>query len=281
MKDGRSDADTSPDTWTPHLGGERVVEGIHYGWLMKDHLARYDYVSRLCRGRRVLDVATGSGYGANILRQNGAASVVAVDREQAALDYAADRYGTDGLEWLHGDAYDLPFDHEFDVVISFETIEHLKEPERFVEQCKQAVRSDGVYVVSTPENVGGPFVSEYHELEFNRTEFRELLDRHFDSVELLGQRREVALPIKVLDGFPDRYWQSIVDRGRGSHRLYTVMDRINKAPNVALARIAGMGETWRERILPLDEPIRHSFLLTDHYYVMLGICRLMTSAGAA
>jgi hypothetical protein len=56
-----------PEEWEPHLGGERVVEGIHYGWLMKDHLARYHFAAQYCRGMRVLDVATGTGYGANIL----------------------------------------------------------------------------------------------------------------------------------------------------------------------------------------------------------------------
>ena len=271
---------SSPDPaerWTPHLGGERVVEGIHYGWLMKDHLARYQYAAPVCRGKRILDVATGSGYGANILRANGAANVVAVDREQAALDYAADRYGTDRIEWVNADAYELPFDGEFDVVVSFETIEHVKEPGRFVQQCKKAMKADGVYVVSTPENVGGPFVSPYHELEFNRHEFQELLERHFGSVELLGQRRELALPIRLLGNLPDRYWRSIVERGRGSHRLYRVMDRVNKAPNYALAHIAGMADSWRERIVPLDEKIRLSMLLQDHYYVMIAVCRQPTT----
>ena len=279
MDDSPSDAQIS-QKWTPHLGGERVVEGIHYGWLMKDHVARYEFASPLCRGRRVLDVATGTGYGASILRRNGAAAVVAVDREQAALDYAANRYGSDGLEWINADAYDLPFEDEFDVVVSFETIEHLKDPERFVEQCKKAMTPDGTYVVSTPENVGGPFVSEYHELEFNRVEFRELLERHFASVTLLGQRREVALPIRPLGRLPDRYWDSMRDRGHWSHwrhRLYTVMDRVNKAPNYALASTAGMRDAWRARILPIDEPMRHSFLLKDQYYVMIAICGLSTA----
>src|SRR5207244_3069057 len=73
------------EKWTPNLGGERVVEDIHYGWLMKDHLARYHFAAPYCADKRVLDVATGTGYGANILRKQGAAEVVAVDREQAAL----------------------------------------------------------------------------------------------------------------------------------------------------------------------------------------------------
>lgn len=256
-----------------NLGGERVVEGVHYGWLMKDHIARYEFVSSYCRGKRVLDVATGTGYGANILRRNGAAEVVAVDREQGALDYAADRYGTDGLIWMNRDAYDLQFREEFDVVVSFETIEHLKEPEKFVVQCKRAVKRDGLFVVSTPENVGGPFVSRYHELEFNRAEFRELLERHFPHVELFGQRRELALPIRVLGGFPSRYFQWMLAHDKGSHRLYTLMDRMNKAPNMVLARLRGYGESWRERILPLEDPLQTSIFLKDHYYVMMAFCR--------
>ena len=64
----------SPHRPDPHdfgtdLDGEQMVDGVNYGWLMRDHIARYEYVSRFCRGKRVLDVATGSGYGAAILRQ--------------------------------------------------------------------------------------------------------------------------------------------------------------------------------------------------------------------
>jgi SAM-dependent methyltransferase len=258
--------------WTPGLGGERVVEGIHYGWLMKDHLARYEWASPYCQGMRVLDVATGTGYGAAILRRNGASEVVAVDQEQTALAYAADRYGTDGLHWLYGDAYELGFSAEFDTVVSFETIEHLKQPEDFVLQCKRAMKPGGRFLVSTPENVGGPFVSLYHELEFSRAEFRDLLTTHFEQVELLGQRRELKLPIKVLGDFPSLYWERGMSRGHSSHRLFTAMDRLNKAPNLALAWAGGMRESWRARILPIDEPIRRSRLLEDHYYVMIGVC---------
>jgi 2-polyprenyl-3-methyl-5-hydroxy-6-metoxy-1,4-benzoquinol methylase len=262
------------EKWVPNLGGERVVEDIHYGWLMKDHLARYHYAKSFCRGKRVLDVATGTGYGANILRQGGAAEVVAVDREQAALDYATGRYGTNGLRWVNGDAYNLPFDKEFDVVVSYETIEHLKEPEKFVVQCKKAMKPDGLYMVSTPWNVGGPYVSDFHEHEFSKEEFDELLRRHFRTVSMVGQRRELKLPLRPLGGIPDAYWKAKIHYGRGSHKLFTVLDRINKVPNYVLAWATGVGETFREQIRPIDEPIKRSPLLKDHYYVMIAMCRL-------
>jgi 2-polyprenyl-3-methyl-5-hydroxy-6-metoxy-1,4-benzoquinol methylase len=262
----------APDRWTPDLGGERVVEGIHYGWLMRDHLARYEFAVELCRGKRVLDVATGTGYGASILRRSGAREVVAVDREQGALDYAAERYGTDGLRWVNADAYQLPFEREFDVVVSFETIEHLKDPERFVRECKRLIKPGGLYIVSTPENVGGPFCSIYHELEFTRAEFRALLGRHFPRVELLGQRRELSMALRPLGNLPERYWHSRIRSSSFSARLFTVLDRVNKAPNLALAWLCGMGDRYRRRIRPIDEPLRESALLRPHYFAMIAIC---------
>jgi 2-polyprenyl-3-methyl-5-hydroxy-6-metoxy-1,4-benzoquinol methylase len=260
--------------WQPELGGERVVEGIHYGSLMRDHIARYHFAAGHCRGQRVLDVATGTGYGANILRRQGATEVVAVDREQGALDYAAQRYGTDGLRWLNGDAYQLPFKQEFDVVISFETIEHLKDPERFVRECKRVLKPGGLYIVSTPENVGGPYCSDFHEFEYTREEFRTVLKKQFSTVELFGQRRELSMVVRPLGTLPDRYYQARIHHGRGSHRLYTFMDRMNKVPSCLLAWAAGVGDKFRSEIRPIDEPVRRSRLLKAHYFAMIGICRI-------
>jgi 2-polyprenyl-3-methyl-5-hydroxy-6-metoxy-1,4-benzoquinol methylase len=264
---------TSIEEWSPDGYGERVVEGINYGWLMRDHIARYHFAAPYCTGKRVLDVATGTGYGANILCQAGATEVVAVDREQRALDYAAHRYGTDRLRWVNGDAYDLNLPRDFEVVVSFETIEHLKDPERFVVECKRVLKTGGLFIVSTPENVGGPFVSVHHELEFTRAEFRDLLGRHFSSVELLGQRRELTLPIRPLGALPDRYLHERIYRGRGSQGLFKLMDRINKAPSHVLAWAAGFDESFRNQIRPIDAPIKKSAFLKPHYFAMIGLCR--------
>jgi hypothetical protein len=128
--------------------------------------------------------------------------------------------------------------------------------------------------VSTPLNVGGPFVSDYHEIEFTRPEFQALLERYFPLVHLFGQRRELSMRIKPLGDRPQRYWNSHIQHGQGNHRWFTLLDRMNKAPNMLLSWMLGLGESFRTEIRPIDEPIRRSSLVNPHYYVMIGVCRV-------
>jgi len=261
------------DAWLPSNGGERMIDGVDYGWQMRDHIARYHFARSYCVGKRVLDVATGTGYGAEILRNHGALQVVAVDRDDDALDYARRRYGTKALSWVKGDAYALPFEAEFDVVVSYETIEHLKDPERFAAECRRVLKPGGVYIVSTPLNVGGPFVSIHHELEFSPGEFQELLGRHFSSIEMFGQRRELLPLVKPLGTIPDRYRESIMQTGKGSVRLFKFLDRVNKVPAHVVAWAMGYGESIRSQIRPLRDTLPMTPLLKPHYYAMIAICR--------
>jgi ubiquinone/menaquinone biosynthesis C-methylase UbiE len=262
------------EKWIPGHGGERMVDGVDYGWQMRDHLERYRFASPYCRAKRVLDVATGSGYGAEVLRKHGASVVVAVDRNADALDYAKQRYGSDGLRWTQGDAYALPFESEFDVVVSYETIEHLKEPERFVIECKRVLRPGGLYIVSTPLNVGGPFVSRHHELEFSLREFEELLGRHFSNIAMFGQRRELVPRVRPFGDIPGRYMESHIMQGRGNVTLFKLADRLNKVPNLVLLWASGWTEAVRSQIRPMYEKIRLSPLVKPHYASMIAVCRV-------
>jgi ubiquinone/menaquinone biosynthesis C-methylase UbiE len=260
--------------WIPGQGGERMTVGIDYGWQMRDHMARYHFAVPYCQGKRVLDVATGTGYGADILRSRGALDVTAVDRDEDALGYAERRYGTKGVHWLKGDAYALQFDPgQFDVVVSYETIEHLKEPERFVRECKRVVKPGGLYIVSTPVNIGGPFVSEHHELEFSPGEFQELLGRYFSNIELYGQRRELIPVAKPLGKIPEIYRESRIMQGKGNPAIFKLLDRLNKVPSHVLAWAMGYGESIRSQIRPFNAPLAMTPLLQPHYYVMIAICR--------
>ena len=121
--------------------GERLLPEHHGGQLVHaEHLARYRLAAQLAPGRRVLDCACGEGYGAALMAAAGAKSVTAADIDQATVDHVRDRYGIDAHR---ADVRCLPFeDGAFDLVVSFETIEHVQEPERALDELAR-VRAPG------------------------------------------------------------------------------------------------------------------------------------------
>src|SRR5207302_7098314 len=84
---------------------ERLVPGDGERGLEVQHRARYQWACRHVRGRSVLDVATGTGYGAAMLRRAGARTVYALDSSLAALQFSRRQY--DVLA-LRADAHQLP-----------------------------------------------------------------------------------------------------------------------------------------------------------------------------
>jgi SAM-dependent methyltransferase len=168
---------------------ERLVPEEAVEASLQEHLARYRFARERVRGR-VLDVACGTGYGTSMLQ------AVGVDLSLEALRYARRHPAA----YVAADAARLPFGRVFDAVVSFETIEHVPDPGRFVADCARVLKPGGVFLVSTPNReLWSPRspkpVQRHHVKEFNRREFLEVL-RPFN-VQLFGQlmltRRGAAL----------------------------------------------------------------------------------------
>jgi SAM-dependent methyltransferase len=171
---------------------ERIVPGEAEPGVDALHLKRYDFAAPLCAGRRVLDAACGVGYGSERLLRSGAAQVVGVDVSEDAITYARTHYSAPGLSFEVMDVATLGFDAaSFDVVCSFETIEHVDEAGRTLAEFARVLTANGTLVVSTPqvERTTTSPANPYHRVEFSRNDFESLLREHFDAIELYGQRR--------------------------------------------------------------------------------------------
>jgi SAM-dependent methyltransferase len=180
---------------------ERAVPGDPlWAELAAPHLARYLFAMDYARGRRVLDAASGSGYGAGLLRWGGAASVVGVDLDAAAVAEAQKRFGGDGVEFLADDCEALTrLSGPFDLICNFETIEHLERPERFLAAAARLLAPGGTLLTSTPDRavspppVAGRPRNRFHVNEWYREEFRQLLAAQFTEIEIRAQVRGTAL----------------------------------------------------------------------------------------
>jgi 2-polyprenyl-3-methyl-5-hydroxy-6-metoxy-1,4-benzoquinol methylase len=113
------------------------------------HLRRYQTASRYVQGKRVLDIASGAGFGTKMLKEAGAVSVTGVDIAPTSIQYAQDHYQVPGIEFIQADAE--VFEAEpFDVIVSFETIEHVPHPDKFLAQIRKLLRPDGHFLLSVP-----------------------------------------------------------------------------------------------------------------------------------
>lgn len=180
--------------------GERVIPGKVEPDLFNEHFARYAYAQHFCTGKYVLDTGCGVGYGSRHLAET-ALSVVGIDADPLALRYANSHFQAANVSYMAGDCQVLPFDSgSFDVVISFELIEHLPDAEKYLAEVKRVLKSDGIFVVSTPnteiysEHRAGE-ANPFHVREWNLGEFTALLNRYFPSVQVLGETHFVAVGI--------------------------------------------------------------------------------------
>lgn len=198
--------------------GERVIPGQVDTDLWNEHLARYVFAARLCRNKKVLDVGCGAGYGTAQLAQE-AYFTVGVDLAADALVYAASHYSRPNLVFLPASCTALPFRAQsFDLVASFEVIEHIVEWREMIEEARRVLRPDGQFIVSTPNALyyrearaqAGPNPYHYHEFEFN--EFREVLEAVFPSVTLFLQNHSAGIVFQPVD--PDEAAEVVVAERR-------------------------------------------------------------------
>lgn len=185
---------------------ERIVPAETEPGIVAIHLKRYEFARAFCDGRDVLDAGCGVGYGAAYLAET-ARRVVGVDRSEEAISYARAHYAGAKVEFEVADVLELPFPEDaFDVVCSFETIEHVRDPPQLVAEAARVLREGGAFLCSTPhvETTVLQPDNPFHEVELSPDDFELLLRAEFSQVELFGQvrrqtrRHELAQRLDVL-----------------------------------------------------------------------------------
>ncbi len=171
--------------------GERFIPGMPAS-IELEHVHRYRLAAQLAKGLRVLDVASGEGYGTAMIAA-AAEHAIGVDISEDAVVHARSTHRAANLEYRVGSAAALPVDSaSIDLVASFETIEHHDQHEEMMREIKRVLKPGGVLLISSPNKLeysdAREFENEFHVKELYLEEFRDLLKRHFANLEIHGQR---------------------------------------------------------------------------------------------
>lgn len=180
--------------------GERMIPEEHKGGqTYGEHIARYDAATNLVKGKRVLDIACGTGYGTALLAK-AAKSVVGVDVSAQAVEYATKKFARDNVTFRKGNGRDIPAKTaEFDVVVSYETIEHLQDYPGFIDEIKRVLKKDGLLIISTPNDKEFPVGNHFHLHQFEENELESLLKKSFKNLDKYYQATWVANIISCRD----------------------------------------------------------------------------------
>ena len=162
--------------------GERLHAGSAlFGVDLARHRAAYAFAATLARGGDVLDLGCGSGYGAADLAEH-SGLLVGVDRVRPD---PASRRG--GARFLRADIAGLPLaPASFDLVVSFQVIEHLDEPAPYLDAMARLVRPHGTVLITTPNVLTSDRVNPFHVHEYESRELWGVLEPHFEAVEMRG-----------------------------------------------------------------------------------------------
>lgn len=187
--------DNQPDGVPPlELTGERTLPDVpEENYWYQRHLVVYEWIAERVAGMRVTDLACGEGYGSNVLAAE-AADVVGVDANPEAHAHASARYQRDNLSFERDLVENVAGPR--DAIVFLQTIEHIEDPGALVERIAAVAP---LAYISTPNRLTlAPEGAEksdnpWHLREYTAAEYRELIEPHFSSVEILGLHHAAKL----------------------------------------------------------------------------------------
>lgn len=223
--------------------GERFVPGSASGLLEAEHVQRYTFATNYAKGKSVLDIACGAGYGSYLLRAGGATRVIGVDISAEAIQFANDHYRSDEITFVVHDAEQFK-NGSYDMITSFETLEHLDKRQQFLENTRSMLNEHGILIMSTPNKlITSPMKSPseirntFHTYEYLEEEFVSALQKAgFTRIQKFGQH-----------AYPWFFRNQIVSRLLRRHLHYDTLETAQVRPliNNAIPRyfvfIAGTG----------------------------------------
>ncbi len=239
------------------------------------HQKAYEEAEKLARGKTVLDLGCNHGYGTRTISRN-AASVIGLDVSARAIETARRRYPDLDFRLFDGGALPFP-DRQFDLVTSFQVIEHVAGVADYLAEIRRVLRPGGLVVFTTPNaairlDPGMRPWNRFHVREYTGDELRQTLREAFPQVEVHGlfgtealQAIEVARCRKARDIARWRAGNLAVPVSAGGIRMAMTGLALRWLSPRAATRLAEFART-AQRLWPRDRRLSERFSTADLAY---------------
>lgn len=189
-------------------GGENICPDIHND-LYYAHLSIYSFASRYVAGARVLDLGCGAGYAAPLLIEAGAREVVGLDIDPLNVRFARRRYAQPTVSFLRGSAEHPPSLGAFDVVVSSNVFEHLRDLEAALRHVRDVLSPAGRFILAVPPIVDRSSLAEnqanpHHRANYFIHEWLEHLRRHWTEITTVRHSVRDGVTLDFSSPFEDR-----------------------------------------------------------------------------
>ena len=165
--------------------------------LLNEHLSRYRLAVPFCKEKTVIELGCGSGYGTKLIAKSGAKKVYGIDIDELTIKYAKKFYSHKKITFIKASAMHTKLPKNIaDVIISFETIEHVTNPSKMITEINRILKPGGLLIISTPNKAMSLDDNPYHIKEFMLTELDSLLNG-FTDLKYFGQGKSIISLIKI------------------------------------------------------------------------------------
>jgi ubiquinone/menaquinone biosynthesis C-methylase UbiE len=250
--------------------GANVIEAGVLSPYWGEHTARYSFALPYIKDKKVLDIACGTGYGLAFLKSS-AKSVTGVDVDIEAAKLAMSECD-EKARVLLGDGTNLPFhDESFDVVTSFETLEHLHERKLFLSELKRVLKPNGLLILSTPnayytKPINGKPTNKFHVFEYKTEELKAELESQFRLQKFTGQTLDQSFTIP-----PFQDAQNRLPKDFATQTKLFGWKVFNKIP---LNIRENLSQTiWKKPFYPTEKDYNFSAETIDFAPVLVAVCQ--------
>ena len=158
------------------------------------HLFAYECLKAfMSKHTTVLEIGCGEGYGTHSLSSH-VKHITGVDLNSRAIEHASQKYESQQCSFTLSDGTTLPFDdRSFDVVISLQVIEHVRDDLAFLQEIRRVLKAEGTCIITTPNGSyrvapQRPPWNRFHVREYTPETLSEILHTVFSEVHVWGIR---------------------------------------------------------------------------------------------